>query len=750
MPAKSGVNFITAQSFDAAGNASAPTVYYFRVRAGQPERVRWGLDENAGATSVSGQGGSWPATLTTGAKAGAEGVSGGGLQLDGASGEAATVSPVLDTSKSFSVSAWAKLPGTSPGTSETLIAQSGNSSSGFEIYYSPASGGWVFERYLADTSTSVVRAVQPACTAGDTACTSERVSQWTHVVGVFDYANAALKLYVDGHLVATTPYTATPWDARRSLHLGAHSINGTVGSYFDGTLDQVALFDYQLNDAQVAQLHDQRDVDTGRPAKAVWSMDEDASATTVDGHAQKVSAALHGGTTLGGAGQDGTALALNGTDGYAQTGQPVLDTVQSYSVSFWAKLPTDKPDRPMTAISQDGTNQAGLVIYHSSAAGGWVFQRAGNDTSTAPITQAVDAACPAHTNCTDGHFGEWTHVVGVYDADASQLRLYVGGELKSQKSFTTPWLARGPVTLGASPTATGFRDVFQGGLDDVRMYDRALSEDEVRDLGLQHHPVIEGRWKLDDASGNPPTSAESVTGGRPLTLSGGASIATPGVVDSGALVLDGQNGYAFTASVPIDTSRSFTVTAWALAPSGRPTRTAAVLSQEGEVNSSFELAYDPGGDTDGDPGTPRVSAGWRVEMPQSDVSGARVAVTRNTQYDEFNDGGWNHLALVYDSFEGEMELYVNGQLEQLVCDTNEDGTPVDSACTDNVSWASNAVGFPASKSLQVGWAKSAGGWGDYWSGEIDDVWAFQGVLDQQQIQQLARGLSGLPSEVPEG
>jgi hypothetical protein len=251
MPAKSGVNFITAESFDAAGNQSGRAIYYFRVRAGQPERVRWGLDESAGSTSVSGQGGSWPAALTTGAKAGAEGVSGGGLRLDGTSGEAATVSPVLDTSKSFSVSIWAKLPGTDPGKPETVIAQSGNTTSSFEIYYSSALGGWVFERYLGDTSTStsVVTAVQPACPAGDTACTSARVSQWTHLVGVFDYPNAALELYVDGHLAATTPYTATPWDARRSLHLGAHAINGTVGSYFDGTLDQVALFDYQLNDA---------------------------------------------------------------------------------------------------------------------------------------------------------------------------------------------------------------------------------------------------------------------------------------------------------------------------------------------------------------------------------------------------------------------------------------------------------------------------------------------------------------------
>ncbi|MFI5753960.1 LamG domain-containing protein [Streptomyces sp. NPDC051569] len=738
MPTKPGVNFITAQAFDAAGNGGGIATYYFRVRAGQPDRLSLNLDEPAGSTAVSGQGGGWPATLSGGASAGGEGVSGSGLHLDGVSGEAVTVSPVLDTSKSFSVSLWAKLPGTDQGRAMTAVAQAGNNNHGLEIYYSAALGGWSFLRQTADTATgaSTVRATQPACPTGDTACAKARVSQWTHLVGVYDKVTNQIRLYVDGKLVATTAYgSADAWDARRSVHLGASHLLGKPGGYFAGDLDEVQLLDYPVTDAQVTTLNSKKPVITGRPAKAVWSMDEDTSATTVTGYGQQVTATLNGGATLGGAGAQGTSLNLNGTNAYAQTGQSVLDTYQSFSVSLWARLPKDKADKAMTIAAQGGKAQSGFELYHSSALGGWVFMRAAEDSSTASIARATYAACPASTNCAAGGFGEWAHIVGVHDMDANQIRLYVNGVLRSTQPFTGRWNATGPLTLGAAPYPTGVGGFFKGDLDDARVYDRVISDVEVKDLFAQR-PVVKGRWQLDFASKAPITSPDASTGNRPVTLYNGAAIGG-GWVDSGALELDGENDYATTDSVPIDTSQSFTVSAWALAPSGRPEKAGTVLSQEGAVNSAFKVAYDPG--------TSKVPAGWRIEMPKADTAGAAVSSASSSMFDDWGAGGWNHLALVHDSFENEMKLYVNGQLEQIVCD---DGSTGEGGCVNNVSWASDVAAFNATKTLQIGRAKTAGTWGGNWSGSIDDVWAFQGALSQDQVQRLAVGAADLPTVVP--
>ncbi|MFF4831685.1 LamG domain-containing protein [Streptomyces sp. NPDC001315] len=750
MPTKSGVNYVTAQAFDAAGNGSSIGIFYFRVRAGQPDRMSWQLDENAGGSTVAGSGGPWEATLNGGAQTGVAGVSGNGLHLDGTDDYATTVSPVLNTAKSFSVSLWAKvgdIPADAP-EGAVALSQVGSVRSAFELYYSPSRAGWVFVRHGADSeSATASRAMQPACASGDTACVSSRANTWTHLVGVFDNVNSQVKLYVNGSLAGTAAFSG-PWDARGSTLIGATRKSGVLGSFFKGDLDEVQLFDYQLTDAQVSTLNAKKPVVSGgRPAKLVFPLDEASDASLVTGRAQTLSATLRGGAALGTTGAAGTALTLDGTDDYAETSQPVLDTYQSFSVSLWARLPKDKEARAMTAISQSSTVNRGFELYHSSALGGWVFLRETADTADATVVRAQENACPANTNCAAAGLGEWSHVVGVYDYDVGEMRLYVNGVLKATSPFTTPWLAVGKVTLGAAGNATGSPTGFlKGDMDDVRLYDRVISGDEVKNL-FKAHPVVKGRWKVESASGSPVASADASAGNRPVTLYNGATTGS-GWVDSGALLLDGTDDYAATASVPVDTSQSFTVTAWAQAPSGRPQQPGAVLSQEGAVNSAFVLGYEPGPD-DGDPSTPIPTGNWRITMPDADSTSASEASAGSTLFDDYSANGWNHLALVHDAFADTMKLYVNGQLEQYVCaDDDADGTQDDPACTDHVSWADNALGFNATKTLQLGRAKSAGTWGDNWSGGIDDVWAFQGALDQDQIQQLALGAADLPTVVP--
>jgi hypothetical protein len=83
--------------------------------------------------------------------------------------------------------------------------------------------------------------------------------------------------------------------------------------------------------------------------------------------------------------------------------------------------------------------------------------------------------------------GQWHHPVGVVDHDAGTTLLYVDGKLMKKRSWPAGKISRNygkePWRIGhASPGAAKFAWPAKGAIDDVRIYDRALSADEVRKM----------------------------------------------------------------------------------------------------------------------------------------------------------------------------------------------------------------------------------------------------------------------------
>jgi WD40 repeat protein len=74
--------------------------------------------------------------------------------------------------------------------------------------------------------------------------------------------------------------------------------------------------------------------------------------------------------------------------------------------------------------------------------------------------------------------GTWTHVAGVYDAKTQTARAYVNGMLVgTETSVAPPGPTNRPLRIGANGV-----NQLHGSLDEVRVYNRALSEAEIRSL----------------------------------------------------------------------------------------------------------------------------------------------------------------------------------------------------------------------------------------------------------------------------
>ncbi|WP_240138973.1 LamG-like jellyroll fold domain-containing protein [Streptomyces sp. MUM 178J] len=188
----------------------------------------------------------------------------------------------------------------------------------------------------------------------------------------------------------------------------------------------------------------------------------------------------------------GSAVFDGDAESYAQTDGPVVNTSGSFTVSTWAKLTDTSVNH--TLVSQDGEQVYRLVLYYSTA-GGWSFGGRAADSKSAPLVRAYSGTDAVTANT-------WTHLTGVYDAEAAKIRLYVNGSLEMETAWTSPWEAKGPLQLGRHKYGTGYNNNHKGGLDDVQVYGEALTGSQVSSLYGGTLPaagssVQSTTWKLD-------------------------------------------------------------------------------------------------------------------------------------------------------------------------------------------------------------------------------------------------------------
>ncbi|GAA2214836.1 hypothetical protein GCM10009850_103020 [Nonomuraea monospora] len=459
----------------------------------------------------------------------------------------------------------------------------------------------------------------------------------------------------------------------------------------------------------------------GRAPKAYWKLDEAAGAARLADAQGAHPATPQGGAALGAPGALSTAMRLNGTTAYAATGGPVLDTTQNLAVSAWVKMPATLPTTHFVVASQAAAKNSPFYLKYDPADKKWKLWRVQTDASTTGAGTAYSRE-PAKP-------GGWTHLVGVQDVVTKKLRLYVNGvEGVPGDMSTAAWAAGGAFQIGRGLYNGQFANYTPGVVDDVRVFDRVVTGDEVRDL-YTIKPVVESKWHLNAATGTPPGSPDTGQGvAYPLTLNGAAKITTdfaevlvksPAGTPSGALKLPGgNNDYAAATGPVIDTRDSFTVSAWVSTP-GEPSRAMTVLGLAGSHNSAITVRYDP------------AKQRYVLDVPDKDGAGAVTAGVEHSMFHQGNFGDWDHLAVTYDATEGTVTLWVNGVKEA-------------ASGADNLSFRHRTRPFGPIASLQVGRALSGGAYpaGKAWAGVIDDVWVLRGVASQQLIDMLA-----VPTEI---
>ena len=197
---------------------------------------------------------------------------------------------------------------------------------------------------------------------------------------------------------------------------------------------------------------------------AHWTFDEGAGMAAADAeHADNTAAFLNGAAWTA-RGKNGGALHLNGR-GSAELSRPVVDTSGSFAVSAWVKV--NKLGGYQTFVSEDGGVISGFFLQLRGDTGSFALTVPGADN--ADSTAIAGAGFPAQT-------GTWYYLLGVHDAQAKTISLYVNGVLQQTTPYTSAWKATGATAIGRAKFAGKPVDFASADIDDVKIFDTAAMD----------------------------------------------------------------------------------------------------------------------------------------------------------------------------------------------------------------------------------------------------------------------------------
>ena len=244
----------------------------------------------------------------------------------------------------------------------------------------------------------------------------------------------------------TSPYSV-PWDTRGEVN-GTHVLSAVAR---DGAANSTTSAPAPVTRQQ------QRRLD-GRPPLA-YGFDEGTGALLADSSGNNKTGTITAGTWT--SGRYGGAVSLDGAAGKIEPPPLGLFYRNAFTYEAW--------------VFKQGTNGDVAVV------GSWVASQSGGamiwvDHATARYRLTLGGSFSDYLDSgRSPALGRWQHVAATYDGTTA--RMYIDGDEVASKVFSGNVGSSNAWRIGAyGLTPTGF---FDGSIDDVRIYDRALSASDI-------------------------------------------------------------------------------------------------------------------------------------------------------------------------------------------------------------------------------------------------------------------------------
>jgi hypothetical protein len=524
---------------------------------------------------------------------------------------------------------------------------------------------------------------------------------WYHLTAVYDGSQTGdanrLKLYVNGSAV-TLSYTgaavaASLVSSADPLYLGAHQGSSL---FLNGIMDEARAYNRALSATEVNTLYQQSSKKIGVGSLvssgllAYWPMDikDIISATSTDRSGNSKDGTISGTVTVTG-GQSGQALNFNGSTNYVTA--PNVSTPTAITVSAWVYSTNFGGN--MFVVQKAVVNQQWQLFFEGGSRLYWGTNH--------------DIFCDKPSD------SAWHHIVATQSGTAGKI--YIDGVECTSGTVTAIGQGSGLIWIGAHDVGPGY--LFNGKIDEVRVYNRALSATEIKVLyqgggvkvSTSNNTIapssLVGWWTFDggDLTNSSASSTDRSGQGSNGSLrgsSGSQSKPQPVIGKIGqALRFDGTDDYVTIPSGSGVSADGVTFSAW-IKPSSISTGGSIIWNHYGG-DKYFGVIINLNGN-----GSIGLEGGW------CGVETAAGALTLNQ---------WQHVVVAKDPGEivATTRIYVNGVLQSVSAGPYGTCTPTYNAFT------SGSIGI---------------GWGDLatypFPGLIDDVRLYNKPLTAAEVLAL--------------
>lgn len=526
-------------------------------------------------------------------------------------------------------------------------------------------------------------------------------NQWQMLTYVWD--GTTMSTYIDG--VKDSGTLAFSGTMKSGSIVSAFSdVNFPNG----GVVDEVRLYNRGLSQQEITQLftmgRDRLDISQRNFGKsgqlAHWTFDgkntswQSNTASDISGNGNTATLVSMSTTTSPRPGKLGQSLNFTSGGDYAVTSSDFVKTLPTFSVSAWIYPTSSSGDQAIVSDWETAPAQTFLLRTSSGGLQGFVFtsaQAGGAFNLTPPLEK-------------------WSHVVMTYDG--TTIRGYLNGQIGGTTFAQSGTIANNGTRIGIGGPGFSLSDsAFIGKIDDVRIYNKALSLDEIQRLGSTGSDLtsssvslikngLVGHWTMDgkNVNWNSNTVSNSVSGGNSATMTGVSTTSAPtvGALGQGLKLTSGNDFLTVSNYANINPTSQISVSLWVKRYTNATGR--EFIINKGTCGSAATCQYS-------------------MEFPSNNtitfyLTDGVTDRNLNSVSTIGNLNQWHHVVGTYDG--STQKIYIDGKL------------------ANSASWSTSLNSLSAD--LVMGYLSSGF---FYLDGAIDDVKIYNRALSDLEISLLA-------------